>query len=285
MRKQNASGIDTALVTGLRRKIWKWYRMRAPKLPWRETREPYHVFVSEIMLQQTQIPRVLEKYPLFLKQFPTIPVLARAPLSRVLAVWRGMGYNRRALYLKHAAKIMTSEHAGTVPKTEERLRTLPGVGPYSARAILCFAHNICKPFIETNIRRVIIHEFFPRKKKISDKEILAVLEELQPEKNQREWYYALMDYGRDALKRVPNPNRNSKHYIKQSKFEGSPRYIRAKIISYLIEHKKATEEELFLSLKGDRHLDALSQEDIARTCANLQKEELIKKRGLFFKIS
>jgi len=271
----------------LRQKIRQWYQANAPRLPWRQTRNPYHIFVSEIMLQQTQIPRVLEKYPRFLKQFPTIRVLANTSLANVLATWHGMGYNRRGLYLKQAAELIVKKHSGRVPKTEEELRALPGVGHYSARAILCFAYNECKPFIETNIRRVIIHELTHelKNKIISDSEILAILEEIQPKKNRREWYWALMDYGRDALQHVPNPNRLSKHYVKQKRFEGSSRYVRAKIISYLVANKKATEEELFLSLKEDRHLDTLSQEDIARTLNDLQKEGLVKKAELFFKIS
>ncbi len=268
--------------------VWRWYRQNAPVLPWRKTKNPYYIFVSEVMLQQTQIPRVLVKYPEFLRAYSTIEALAKAPLRHVLSVWRGMGYNRRALYLGQSAQRIIEKHNGTIPKDISTLDTLPGIGPYSARAIACFAYGICEPFIETNIRRVIIHEFFPKKENVSDKEILQVLKNIQPPKHQRdqrEWYWALMDYGREALKHVPNANRKSKHYAKQSKFEGSPRYVRAKIISCLLENKKATGEELFLSLKEDHHLDAISQEDIARTIANLKKEKLVRKLGLFFRIA
>ncbi len=264
-----------------------WRESHSYTFPWRKTRNPYHIFISEVMLQQTQIPRVLVKYPPFLNKFPDIQSLASAPLRAVLAVWSGMGYNRRAQYLKKTAEKIHTEHGGKLPQDEKTLRALPGIGPYTARAIRCFAFGICEPFIETNIRRVIIHEFFPRKEKVPDSEILKILQYIQPQDSnrQRDWYYALMDYGRDALKDIPNPNRKSKQYAKQSRFEGSPRYVRAKIISYLLANKKATEEELFLSLKEDRHLADISYEDIARTLADLTKERLIKLSGNFFRIS
>jgi len=282
--KQNKSQKLQNKSNEFQKTVWRWYRQNAPVLPWRKTKNPYHIFLSEVMLQQTQIPRVLIKYPQFLKLFPTIKALAKAPLRRVLSVWHGMGYNRRGLYLLQSAQQIMQKHNGIIPKDVSALDALPGIGPYCARAIACFAYGTCEPFIETNIRRVIIHEFFPRKNKVTDMEICNVLQKIQPSKHKREWYWALMDYGREALKGVPNANQKSKHYKKQSRFEGSPRYVRAKIISYLLENKKATEEELFLSLKNDRHLDAISQEDIARTMTILQKEELIKKSGLFFRI-
>ena len=233
--KQKQSQKVTHISNTFPKTIRQWYRRNAPALPWRNTKNPYHIFVSEVMLQQTQIPRVLITYPKFLKIFPTIKILAKAPLRRVLSVWHGMGYNRRALYLQQSAQHIIKKHGGIIPKDRDMLEALPGIGPYSARAIACFAYGICEPFIETNIRRAIIHTFFPRKNNVTDTEILTVLKRIQPTKHRREWYWALMDYGRDALKGVPNANRKSKHYIKQSKFEESPRYIRAKIISHLLE--------------------------------------------------
>ena len=283
--KQNKSQKLQNKSNEFQKTVWRWYRQNAPVLPWRKTKNPYHIFLSEVMLQQTQIPRVLIKYPQFLKLFPTIKALAKAPLRRVLSVWHGMGYNRRGLYLLQSAQQIMQKHNGIIPKDVSALDALPGIGPYCARAIACFAYGTCEPFIETNIRRVIIHEFFPRKNKVTDMEICNVLQKIQPSKHKREWYWALMDYGREALKGVPNANQKSKHYKKQSRFEGSPRYVRAKIISYLLENKKATEEELFLSLKEDRHLDGISQKDITQTCNSLQNEKLIKKRGLFFWIA
>lgn len=267
------------------KKIWQWYYLYAPDLPWRKTHNPYHIYISEVMLQQTQIPRVLIKYPVFLKTFPTIQSLAASSLSRVLSAWHGMGYNRRGLYLQRSAKIIVRDHKGKIPKEISALDALPGIGPYSACAIRCFAYGICEPFIETNIRRAVIHTFFPKEEQVPDIKILEILNTLQPKTNMREWYWALMDYGRDALKHIPNPNRKSKHYAKQSRFEGSSRYVRAKIISYLLTNKKATEEELFLSLKQDHFLPDISHEDITRTLISLKKESLIKTVGIFFRIA
>ncbi|TSC69283.1 MAG: A/G-specific adenine glycosylase [Parcubacteria group bacterium Gr01-1014_70] len=277
--------LDKAFVTGFQKRVWEWHQNHASLMPWRKTRNPYHIFVSEVMLQQTQIPRVLVKYQLFLTEFPTVSALSKAPLRRVLSVWQGMGYNRRALYLKQAAEIIVKKHAGKVPYNETDLDALPGIGPYSARAIACFAYGICEPFIETNIRRAVIHEFFPRKTNVTDKKILQLLQHVQPSRRQRAWYWALMDYGREALKGVPNANRNSKHYAKQSKFEGSPRYIRAKIISYLLENKKATGKELHTSLKNDKYLSKLSQQAVKNALVGLTKEKLVGRSGLFFWIA
>ncbi|OGZ43964.1 MAG: hypothetical protein A3J55_00845 [Candidatus Ryanbacteria bacterium RIFCSPHIGHO2_02_FULL_45_17b] len=265
--------------------VWQWYRLHTPALPWRNTKNPYHIFVSEVMLQQTQIPRVLVKYPEFLKIFPTIKALAKAPLRRVLSVWHGMGYNRRGLYLLQSAQYIMEKYAGTIPKDIDTLKALPGIGHYSARAIACFAYGVCEPFIETNIRRVIIHEFFPKKKQVDDKDVLKVLTAVEPAQKTQEWYWALMDYGREALRHTPNANRKSKHYAKQSRFESSPRYVRAKIISYLLENKKATVEELRASLRTDGHLKHLSLQAVKNILAGLEKEKLVTKTELFFGIA
>ena len=283
--KQNRSQKFQNKSNRFQKTVWQWYHLNAPALPWRKTKNPYHIFVSEVMLQQTQIPRVLIKYPEFLKTFPTIQSLAKSPLRCVLSTWHGMGYNRRGLYLQQSAKQILQKHRGKIPKDISALDALPGIGPYSARAIACFAYGTCEPFIETNIRRAIIHEFFSKKEQVTDKEILQILQRIQPSGRQHEWYWALMDYGREALKHVPNANRKSKHYVKQTRFERSPRYIRAKIVSYLLENKKATEEELFLSLKKDPHLDYISQEDITRAFTNLVNERMVKRLGLFFRIT
>jgi A/G-specific adenine glycosylase len=267
-----------------RHRIWHWYKNHAPILSWRETCDPYAVFVSEVMLQQTQIPRVQEKYPQFLKHFPTIVHLSRASLSRVLSEWQGMGYNRRGMYLHRAAEIMQKKYNSTVPKTIQELEALPGIGPYSARAILCFAHNICEPFIETNIRRVIIHEFFPKKEQVHDVEIFEILRAVEPRTKKREWYYALMDYGRDGLKSVPNPNRRSKGYVKQSKFKGSNRYIRAQIVKYILANKKATKEDLFISLKKDKHIVHLPEKRFSTILITLEQDSLLIKSDAIYSI-
>jgi len=192
------------------------------------------------MLQQTQVSRVLEKYPEFLKKFPTVETLANAPLAEVLRVWQGMGYNRRARYLRESAQKILNDHRGQVPKDERALLSLPGVGHYTANAILAFAHNEPRIFIETNIRRVYISHFFENRSEVSDKEILTTVEQTLDTKNPREWYYALMDYGAHLPKVArKNSNTQSKHYTKQSTFKGSLRELRGKIIRALSDSPKS----------------------------------------------
>lgn len=264
-------------MQNFRKKISQWYKTHPVNFPWRATNSAYCILVSEVMLQQTQIPRVLMKYPLFLKRFPTTKSLARANLSSVLLAWHGMGYNRRAQYLKKAAEEVERQYGGKLPENEAELRALPGIGPYTARAIRCFAFGICEPFIETNIRRVIIHEFFPSEDNVPDSNIVEVLEKAQPKQNAREWYYALMDYGRDALRGTPNANRRSKHYAKQTRFAGSTRYVRSLMVQYVLKHKKASSDELFGHITENRHAAEFSQEDLERILTTLIRDKIIKK--------
>ncbi len=220
------------------------------------------------MLQQTQVARVIEKYTEFLKAFPSVEALANASLAEVLRVWQGMGYNRRARYLRDAAQKIASEHRGRVPKTEQELRTLPSIGHYTANAILAFAHNEPRVFIETNIRRAFIHHFFGNKRKVSDKNILPLVEATLDHKNPREWYYALMDYGAHLPKIArKNPNTQSKHYVKQSAFKGSLRELRGKIIRILAE-----KPETFIALKRVCGNDLRTKEALDA----LVKDKLIK---------
>ncbi|MSR76528.1 MAG: A/G-specific adenine glycosylase, partial [Candidatus Ryanbacteria bacterium] len=213
-----------------------WYRKHGRhNLPWRSTHDPYRILVSEIMLQQTQVDRVCAKYKEFLAAFPTVGALAKAPPRKVLQVWKGLGYNRRALNLQRAAQSIVRDHGGKVPRTADALESLPGIGPYTARAVRVFAWNEREAVIETNIRRIYIHYFFADKDEISDKQLLPIIEKTMLRQNPREWYWALMDYGAGALKGVENPNRRSKHYVRQSKFEGSQRYARAKLLDFVLQ--------------------------------------------------
>ncbi len=140
--------------------ILRWYKMNRRDMPWRETKNPYKILVSEIMLQQTQVSRVLQKYQEFLSAFPTITALARAKKPEVLRVWSGLGYWRRALCLQENAKKILREHKGIFPKDPEALDALPGIGHYTARALACFAFNNDDAFLDTNIRKVFLHFFF-----------------------------------------------------------------------------------------------------------------------------
>ncbi len=214
--------------------IWNFYRERGRDLPWRRTVTPYRVFVSEVMLQQTQASRVVPKYREFLKLFPNVASLARAKTSSVLKAWQGLGYNRRALQLKRAAEIITSRYGGRVPSNLERLIELPGIGVHTAGAILAYAFNRPVSYVETNIRRIYLHHFFPRSKNVPDRRILPLVEQTLDRKRPREWYWALMDYGAQLPKVVANPNRRSRHYVRQAKFEGSTRQLRGRVLRLVL---------------------------------------------------
>lgn len=248
--------------------IWKYYRGNKRKLPWRETRNPYKILVSEIMLQQTQAPRVIPKYNSFLKKFPDTKTLAKAKLADVLLEWQGLGYNRRALYLKQTAETIEKDFAGKFPKDFKQLTSLHGIGPATAGDILAFAWNIPTVLIETNIRSVFIHFFFKNKEKVSDKEILPLIEKTLDMENPREWYWALFDYGAH-LKETHNPSRKSSHHVKQSTFKGSHREKRSKILKLILQEPQ-TEQSL---LKKEKY----PKEILSKILTDLQKEEMIKK--------
>lgn len=221
-------------------KVWAYYQDHGRNsLPWRKGITPYKVWVSEIMLQQTQVDRVISFFKTWMKQFPTIKKLAAASQREVLKYWKGLGYNSRPLRMKKAAQILLEENGGRFPKTYDELVGLPGIGPYTAGAIMAFAYDKPVVFIETNIRRVFIHEFFTKKNiQVYDKQLLELIEQTLPENNIREWYFALMDYGSHLGKTIPNPNKKSRHYTKQSVFKGSDRQIRGKILDILLKNKK-----------------------------------------------
>lgn len=244
-------------------------------LPWRKTRNPYRILVSEVMLQQTQADRVVPYFTHFIKRFPTVAALARAPLSDVLRLWQGLGYNRRAKMLHDAAKAIVLKHNGNVPRDYSELNALPGVGPYTAGAIRAFAWNEPGVLIETNIRAAYIHHFFPKKKNVSDKKLLPYMDAATDTKNPREWFSALMDYGSHLKKTVPNPSRKSTHHTKQKPFKGSDREIRGAILKILAEGTKARSTLLRLPF------------DTARTNTQLEKlcqESLVVRRGTTFSL-
>lgn len=224
--------------------IWDYYKKNRRDFSWRNIITPYRIVVSEIMLQQTQAPRVVPKFESFIKQFPDFQSLAKASLQDVLKEWKGLGYNRRGMNLKRLAETIISKHNGILPNTQEELLELPGIGRGTAGSLLAFAYNIPIPFIETNIRTVFIHFFFKDKENISDKEIFPLIEKTLDHKNPREWYYALMDYGVMLKKTHKNPSQKSAHYKKQSAFNGSTRQLRSSILQFIIESKKVTITDL-----------------------------------------
>ena len=217
--------------------VWRHFKRHGRDLPWRRTTNPYHILVSEIMLQQTQVARVIPKYGQFIARFPTLRDLDRASTADVLKTWQGLGYNRRALALK---KIAAQLSGGTIPRNPKELEQLPGIGPYTAGAIAVFAYNKKAICIETNIRRVFLHHFFPQATEASDDELVPYIEQTLPlRRDVRTWYWALMDYGSWLGNQVAqNPNRKSAHYTRQSKFEGSYRQLRGAVLRVILAHKK-----------------------------------------------
>jgi A/G-specific adenine glycosylase len=219
------------------------------------------------MLQQTQVERVIRFYKNFIKQFPTAKKLTEAPLADVLKAWQGLGYNRRAKMLRAAVKGLAGREKISVSELEK----LPGVGPYTARAVVAFAYNEDVIFIETNIRTAIIHYFFAHKKKVSDTEIEKILIQLLPKGKSREWYSALMDYGAYLKKSGIKLNAQHANYTKQKKFAGSRREARGAILRALAI--KSQQGEALLNLLG------ISRRTQLRSAlAALQKEGLIEKR-------
>jgi len=238
-------------VTEFRGIIWQYYLAHRREMAWRETTDPYAIFVSEMMLQQTQVARVHTKYAEFIPAFPDFSSLAAARLEDVLRVWQGMGYNRRAKMLRDAAGMVMETFGGRLPETTEELITLPGVGPATAASIAAFAYNAPVVFIETNIRRVFIHFFFPEGEKVHDNRILPLVRQTLDRENPREWYYALMDHGAMLKQVVENPNRRSHGYTVQSVFTGSDRQIRGCILRYLLENGPSTPETIATACGDD----------------------------------
>ena len=228
-------------------------------MPWRQDTRPYYILVSELMLQQTQVDRVIPKFHQFIRQFPDQQALATAPLAQVLTVWQGLGYNRRAKYLQQSAQAVVEHFGGQFPASQKELISLPGVGPNTAGAILAYAFNQPAIFIETNIRTVYIHHFFADDFEISDKQIIDILSKSIDQNNPRQFYWALMDYG-SYLKRSGVKNiGQSKHYVKQSPLKGSLREARGIILKHLTKadmdihdfrHKIALDDRFDVALEG-----------------------------------
>ena len=213
--------------------VWRKGRELYRDMPWRRDVRPYYVLVSERMLQQTQVSRVIPKFEQFVRAFPDIESLASAELGDVLKLWSGLGYNRRAKYLWQAARVIWDDFGGRFPETTEQLMKLPGVGPNTAGAIMAYAHNEPVVFIETNIRSVYLHHFFVNRDDVADSEIREKVAETMDHEHPREWYWALMDYGTELKSQKLGNIRSSKHYTKQSKLAGSLREMRGRILEAL----------------------------------------------------
>ncbi|MFQ3548115.1 MAG: A/G-specific adenine glycosylase, partial [Termitinemataceae bacterium] len=231
-------------IIAFRDAVWSNYQQEGRQFPWRNIDDSWGVLVSEVMLQQTQTVRVVPYWLRWMEKWSTPEALAQASLEEVLREWAGLGYNRRGRYLKLAAQMIVEDFHSRVPESEDDLRKLPGIGPYTAGAIACFAFNKPTVFVETNIRAAVIHFFYQDKTGISDRDILSIVARSLDYERPRHWYYALMDYGA-ALKRITaNPNRRSAAYTKQSRFEGSLRQVRGSILRLLTFRGASTLEDL-----------------------------------------
>lgn len=225
-------------------RVWEQGRLLYRDLPWRNTRDPYAIWISEVMLQQTQVSRVDGRWQRWLGRFPSIEALAVAPLADVLSEWQGMGYNSRAKRLQVCAQQVCDEFAGELPHNVKELVSLPGIGPATAAGIRAFSFNEPGVYLETNVRTVFIHEFFPGEEKVDDKQLVPLVEEACPQSggDVRGWYYALLDYGAYLKKTIPNPSRRSKQHARQSKFEGSHRQKRAFVLRSVLAAPKTARD-------------------------------------------
>lgn len=212
--------------------VWKRGIDEYRDLPWRNTFDPYAIWISEVMLQQTQVARVDGRWQRWLEHFPTVHDLATANQADVLSEWQGMGYNRRALALVKAARSI--DEMGRFPTEVRELVKLPGIGPATAAGIRAFAFNLPGVYLETNVRAVFLHELFPDEDKVPDKTLVPLVELSCPDDSARTWYYALLDYGAFLKKTLPNPSRRSKGHTRQSAFEGSHRQKRAEVVRILL---------------------------------------------------
>lgn len=261
-----------AAVKRFRRIIYDYFERFGRDFPWRRTTDPYRILISEIMLQQTQTERVIEKYREFIRVFPSIRALARAPLRAVLAAWQGLGYNRRGVLLHRMAQDISLRYRGRIPDTPEELIALPGIGPATAGSIAAFAFDRPVIFIETNIRTVFLYFFFPHEDDVSDDRLLPLIERTLDRKNPRRWYSALMDYGSMLKKSCPNPSRRSAHYQRQAPFEGSRRQLRGQIVRTLLQNSG-------MSVKRIAEFINRSEETVQAVLGDLLHEKVVTKRG------
>lgn len=256
-----------------RKKIWNFWRKEGRHtLPWRTTTDPYKILVSEVMLQQTQVERVIPYYERFLTRFPDVRALAQAPLAEVLVLWQGLGYNRRARMLHSAAQAVLEKYGGVMPSDSAHLIALPGVGPYTAGAVAAFSGNEDGIFIETNIRTVILHHFFPERDSVSDAEVREVLERVYPKGRAREWYAALMDYGAHLKRSGVKRNSQARGYTKQKAFKGSDREARGALLRALTQGA-ATKQKLVRVLGEER------QSQVEAQLHKLYTEGMVERTG------
>jgi A/G-specific adenine glycosylase len=228
--------ISTKDKEKFQKKILQFYQDHKRNLPWRKTTDPYNILLSEFMLQQTQVSRVIDYYIHWVDNWPTIERLAKEEYKNVLHAWMGLGYNRRAMYIHNTAKVIVDEFNGDVLTAVKHYEKLPGIGLYTSKAIQIFADNADIATVDTNIRRIFISEF-GLDEAISDKDLFTLAKQCIPQGKSRDWHNALMDYGALYL---TSRKTGIKPKTQQSSFQGSDRQIRGKILRLLLkeDHSK-----------------------------------------------
>lgn len=253
--------IPASKITTVREQLLDWWHTNRRDLPWRHTRDPYRIMVSEVMLQQTQVDRVIDYYHRWFEAFPTVHDLAAAPTAEVIRLWAGLGYNRRAVNMQRTAQAVDAL-GGEFPRTVDELRQLPGIGPYTAGAIACFAFEQDVAFLDTNMRRVL-HRVFVGvdvpKPTIPEANIVAIAARVLPPGDAWNWNQGLIEFGalqctarkplciicplQDVCEARPEihaaiaANAKSSRGRKQVPFEQTSRYFRGRIVHALREHE------------------------------------------------
>ena len=275
-------------IQEIQQTILQWYKKNGRQLPWRQTTDLYRILVSEMMLQQTQVDRVIPKYYAFLEQFPTVSSLADAQTAEVLKMWSGLGYNRRALYLQKCAQTIKYKHNGKFPETTEELLAIPGLGKYTAAAVQSFANNKDVVVIDVNVERIFKRIFYG---KIEAAEAIAW--HILPTNESRNWHNALMDIGA-LFCAAKNPKcalcpakaccaaANNKERIEATwkkrkvvPFKNSDRIVRGTILKLLTTKNGQEQDQIYKQLiEQDIKREKEKFEEII---VQLEKDGLIKK--------
>ena len=259
---------DRPEIIALRGRIFEWFAANRRDLPWRLTRDPYAILVSEVMLQQTQVPRVLTRFTEWMERYPTLDSLAAATLADVLGSWSGLGYNNRAARLRECARAVAASGApARLPESVDDLRRLPGIGPYTARAVMIFAHNADLAAVDANVRRVLTHELhLPHA--LNASQLQAVADAVLPCGRSRGWHNALMDYGALVL---TSRATGIAPRTRQTRFEGSRRQIRARLLKSLLDRPQSL-DSFAATLGVDRDL-------LAAIALDLEHDGLVRIDG------
>jgi len=254
-------------VQEFQKKVFSFYQKNKRDLPWRKTTDPYKILLSELMLQQTQVNRVILYYEKWIARWPAISALASASLAEVLQAWMGLGYNTRAINLHKAARKIVTEFDNDVIEAMKQYKEIPGVGRYTSQAVQIFSTNTDLVTVDTNIRRIFINEFH-LPEKVSDKELWGLAKRCLPKGRSREWHNALMDYGALFLTAQKT---GIKPKTQQSRFEGSDRQLRARIIRILLQN-----DESLVNISRILNVDSSW---LQRILEKLISEEIISKKN------